>query len=120
MMRIGHFSKISLLALGAALPAVAQNTTATTTPQATATAQPLAAEEAERDVVVVTANKRQESVQDVAVAVTAVTSEMRDEIGINTINHPQICQSPSNLSSHSCIKMFDVIAGDGDAEKDNK
>ena len=47
MMRIGHFSKISLLALGAALPAVAQNTTVTTTPQAAATAaQPPAEEEA--------------------------------------------------------------------------
>ena len=86
MMRIGHFSKISLLALGAALPAVAQNTTVTTTPQAAATAaQPPAEEEGNRDVVVVTANKREETVQDVAVAVTAVTSEMRDEIGINTI-----------------------------------
>ena len=87
MVRIGRFSTISLLALGAALPAFAQNTPATPAPQAATPAQPPAADEEdrERDVVVVTANKREETVQDIAVAVTAVTSEMRDEIGINTI-----------------------------------
>ncbi|MDP3493588.1 MAG: TonB-dependent receptor [Hyphomonadaceae bacterium] len=43
------------------------------------------AEDAGRDVVVVTANKREETVQDIAVAVTAVTAETREEIGIATI-----------------------------------
>jgi iron complex outermembrane receptor protein len=85
MVRIGRFSTISLLALGAALPAFAQNPPATTAPPANAPARPPAVDEDDRDVVVVTANKREETVQDVAVAVTAVTSEMRDELGINTI-----------------------------------
>ena len=39
----------------------------------------------DRDVVVVTANKREETVQDIAVAVTAITSELRDEIGLTTV-----------------------------------
>jgi iron complex outermembrane receptor protein len=87
MMRIGRLSTISMLALGAALPAMAQNTPATTEQNPVVrTTQPATAEESrERDVVVVTANKREESVQDIAVAVTAVTDEMRDELGINTI-----------------------------------
>ncbi len=65
MVRIGRFSTISLLALGAALPAFAQNTPATPAPQAATPAQPPAADEEDRDrdVVVVTANKREETVQ---------------------------------------------------------
>lgn len=69
-------SLVGLVALGAAMPAFAQD----------ATTQPAAEPENTRgDVVVITANKREESVQDVAVAVTAVTSEMRDELGIRSI-----------------------------------
>ncbi len=68
----------SLMALGIAMPAMAQQT-AQTSPQT----------ENERtntrETVVVTANKREESVQDIAVAVTAITSEMRDEIGLTTV-----------------------------------
>lgn len=39
----------------------------------------------DRDVMVVTANRREETVQDVAVAVTAITSELRDQIGLTTV-----------------------------------
>ncbi len=80
MAQLNRFSLVSLLALGMAMPAFAQ-----VTPAEPADQPP--AEEADqgRDVVVVTANKREETVQDVAVAVTAVTSEMRDELGISTI-----------------------------------
>ncbi len=84
MVRIRRLSTISLLAFGAALPALAQTPATPATPQTARPAQP-ATEERDRDVVVVTANKREETVQDVAVAVTAVTSEMRDELGVNTI-----------------------------------
>jgi iron complex outermembrane receptor protein len=38
-----------------------------------------------RDIVVVTAQKREETVQDIAVAVTAITSELRDQIGLTTV-----------------------------------
>jgi iron complex outermembrane receptor protein len=86
MMRFSRLSTISLIALGAAAPAFAQApATVTTAQQATQPAPPAADQADDGDVVVVTANKREETVQDVAVAVTAVTSEMRDELGINTI-----------------------------------
>ncbi len=75
MAQFNRISLVSLLALGVAMPVYAQETTPAQPP----------AEDPGRDVVVVTANKREESVQDIAVAVTAVTSEMRDELGINTI-----------------------------------
>ncbi|HPI48183.1 MAG TPA: TonB-dependent receptor [Hyphomonadaceae bacterium] len=42
-------------------------------------------EDARRDVVIVTASKREETVQDVAIAITAVTSEERDLRGITSI-----------------------------------
>jgi iron complex outermembrane recepter protein len=75
MAPIKKFPFVSLIALSLAMPAFAQQPA----PQA-----PPADDQAS-DVVVVTANKREESVQDIAVAVTAVTSEMRDELGIATV-----------------------------------
>jgi len=54
-------------------------------PQTVQQTRPPSAEEEDRDLIIVTANKREETVQDVAVAVTAVTSEMRDELGITTM-----------------------------------
>jgi iron complex outermembrane receptor protein len=79
MAQYNRISLVSLIALGIGMPAYAQETTQPAQPPA-AQNQPSG-----RDVVVVTANKREESVQDIAVAVTAVTSEARDELGINTI-----------------------------------
>lgn len=54
-----------------------------------------------REVVVVTASKREETVQDIAVAVTAITSELRDEIGLTTVQDytnfaPGLTYSTSN------------------------
>ena len=54
-----------------------------------------------RDVVVVTANKREETVQDVAVAVTAITSENKQELGIITVTDltnvtPGLSYTPGN------------------------
>jgi iron complex outermembrane recepter protein len=83
MAHINRISLVSLLALGLAMPAFAQNTE--TGPQTA----PQPAEDQDndrgRDVVVVTAFKREETVQDIAVAVTAITSELRDEIGLTTV-----------------------------------
>ena len=79
MAQINRISLVSLLALGLAMPAMAQNTE--TGPQSA----PQPSEDQGRDVVVITANKREESVQDIAVAVTAITSELRDEIGLTTV-----------------------------------
>ncbi len=88
-----RFPVASLMALGIAMPAMAQQT-AQTTPQAPA-------ESSSRETVVVTANKREESVQDIAVAVTAITSEVRDEIGLTTVQDytnfaPGLSYSTSN------------------------
>lgn len=54
-----------------------------------------------REVVVVTANKREESVQDVAVAVTAVTSQAKQELGIISVTDltnvtPGLSYTPGN------------------------
>jgi iron complex outermembrane receptor protein len=83
MAHINRISLVSLLALGLAMPAFAQNTE-----EGPQTAPQPAADQDDargRDVVIITANKREESVQDIAVAVTAITGELRDEIGLTTV-----------------------------------
>ena len=82
MAHINRISLVSLLALGLAMPAFAQVTE--TGPQ-TAPQPSEDQDDRGRDVVVITANKREETVQDIAVAVTAITSELRDEIGLTTV-----------------------------------
>src|SRR5262245_39228104 len=91
---------VSLLALSLALPAIAQ------TPEAAPQAEPQAAPQAEpqdqaRDVVVVTANKREETVQDIPVAVTAITSEAKQQLGIISVTDltnvtPGLSYTPGN------------------------
>ncbi len=83
MAQLNRISLVSLIALGLAMPAMAQNASG---PQPAPQAPP-EDEKAERgrDVVVVTAQKREETVQDIAVAVTAITDEMRDQIGLTTV-----------------------------------
>lgn len=97
MAQINRISLVSLLALGLAMPAMAQNTEGG--PQSSP--QPSADQERDRDVVVVTAFKREETVQDIAVAVTAITDELRDEIGLTTVQDytnfaPGLSYSTSN------------------------
>ena len=75
MAQFNRISLVSLVALGIAMPAFAQEPAA----------GPQDDQDNGRDVVVITANKREETVQDTAIAVTAVTSEMRDELGIRSI-----------------------------------
>ena len=75
MAQFNRISLVSLVALGIAMPAFAQESAA----------GPQDDQDNGRDVVVITANKREETVQDTAIAVTAVTSEMRDELGIRSI-----------------------------------
>jgi iron complex outermembrane receptor protein len=86
-----------MLALGAAMPAFAQ-TPAQPAPQ---TAPPADANARASDVIVVTANKREESVQDVAVAVTAVSSETKQEYGVISVTDltnvtPGLSYTPGN------------------------
>jgi iron complex outermembrane receptor protein len=77
-----RISLVSLAVLGFAMPAVAQNAPQPA-PQAE---QPQSrADQRASDVVVVTAQKREETVQDIAIAVTAITDELRDEIGLTTV-----------------------------------
>ena len=104
MAHFNRFPLVSLLALGIAMPAMAQNTTAPTAegPQTAPQSEPQSAPREDRgDVVVVTASKREETVQDIAVAVTAITSELRDEIGLTTVQDytnfaPGLSYSTSN------------------------
>ena len=79
----------SLIALGIAMPAYGQ-----TQPQPEESRP-------DRDVVVVTANKREESVQDIAVAVTAITSQAKEEFGIISVTDltnvtPGLSYTPGN------------------------
>lgn len=95
MAQLHRISMVSLLALGLALPAAAQQGGPQSAPQ------PDDQDRTSRDVVVVTAQKREETVQDIAVAVTAITSEMRDEIGLTTVQDytnfaPGLTYSTSN------------------------
>jgi len=80
-------SKVRLLASSALMFAAALGTAAhaQTTPAATAAAAAPAAEGATIEELVVTAEKRSQSLQDVPVAISAYTSEKRDLIGINTV-----------------------------------
>lgn len=81
MAPINRLSLVSLIALSLAMPAMAQVTeTPPDAPQA-----PAEDVDDRRDIVVVTAQKREETVQDIAVAVTAITSELRDQIGLTTV-----------------------------------
>ena len=95
MAQLKRISLVSLIALGMALPAAAQDGGPQTAPQ------PEDQDRMSRDVVVVTAQKREETVQDTAVAVTAITSQMRDEIGLTTVQDytnfaPGLTYSTSN------------------------
>lgn len=94
MAQLNRISLVSLLALGIAMPAIAQE--AVQGPQE----QP-PAEEPTRDVVVITANKREETIQDVAVAVTAITADDKQEFGVITVTDltnvtPGLSYTPGN------------------------
>ncbi len=90
-MRIRTVLLTSLVALGTAMPAYAQ-------------VQPPSEQtmpDRGRDVVVITANKREETVQDIAVAVTAITSEDKEQLGIITVTDltnvtPGLSYTPGN------------------------
>ena len=86
MAQLNRFSLVSLLAMSIAMPAMAQTPTepAQPAPQTEPQAAPQDDEEP-GDIVVVTAQKREETVQDIAIAVTAITSQLRDEIGLTTV-----------------------------------
>jgi iron complex outermembrane receptor protein len=79
--------KIRLLASGAVLVAVALGTSAQaqTKPATSAAAAAAAASGSTIEELVVTAEKRSQSLQDVPVAISAFTSKNRDLVGINSI-----------------------------------
>ena len=95
MAQLNRFSLVSMLALGLAMPAFGQGSDAG--PQPPTDEEP----DSRRDVVIVSALKRDESVQDISIAVTAITSELRDEIGLTTVQDytnfaPGLTYSTSN------------------------
>jgi len=82
------------LTLGLAAPAFAQEPTQTST-------QPPAAQEPERgrDVVVVSAQKRDEDIQDVPISISAFSEETLDEAGINDIRDLRNIAPSLNLAT---------------------
>ncbi|RYG32533.1 MAG: TonB-dependent receptor, partial [Burkholderiales bacterium] len=96
MKRTTYYLFASAIALSSALPAFAQ---VAEPPQAA----PAEAEQAAptRDVVVITANKREETVQDIAVAVTALTAEAKEQLGVISVTDltnvtPGLSYTPGN------------------------
>jgi len=86
-----RFTFASLLALSVAMPALAQE----------ATSEQPADTGGARDVIVITANKREETVQDVAVAVTAISADTKQELGVITVTDltnvtPGLSYTPGN------------------------
>jgi iron complex outermembrane receptor protein len=73
-------SAIALMIGLSVVPSATAQQTTPAAPQADATEQ-----DSRRDVVVVTAQKREETVQDIGIAVTAISSETREEIGLTTL-----------------------------------
>jgi iron complex outermembrane recepter protein len=97
MTRRNSYVVASLLAIGASLPAFGQTAGIQAAPSGPQTGQADSA----RDVVVVTANKREETVQDIAVAVTAISSEQKEELGIISVTDltnvtPGLSYTPGN------------------------
>jgi iron complex outermembrane receptor protein len=97
MKRTTYYLFASAIALTTALPAFAQVTDQP--PAAPAEAEQAAAPT--RDVVVITANKREETVQDIAVAVTALTAEAKEQLGVISVTDltnvtPGLSYTPGN------------------------
>lgn len=80
------------LALGAGLPAMAQETPAPP-------AGPQAGPATGRDVVVVTAQKRDEDIQDVPISISAFSTEMLEEAGIDDIRDLRNITPSLNLAT---------------------
>ena len=98
MKRTKYYLFASAIALSTTFPALAQVADqAPAAPQA-ADQEPSAPT---RDVVVITANKREETVQDIAVAVTAVTAQAKEQLGIISVTDltnvtPGLSYTPGN------------------------
>ena len=73
-------SAIALMIGLSVVPSATAQQTVPAAPQADAAEQ-----DSRRDVVVVTAQKREETVQDIGIAVTALSAETREQIGIQTL-----------------------------------
>ncbi len=89
-----RYSLVSLMALGVALPAMAQEQTAPAANQAAPAPR-------ERETIIVTANKREENVQDIAVAITALSAESKQEFGVISVTDltnvtPGLSYTPGN------------------------
>ena len=94
MRRTNNRLFVSLAALGMAMPAFAQEAI-TPAEQSRDTAA------GGRDVIIVTANKREETIQDTPVAITAFNSEMREQLGIISVTDltnvtPGLSYTPGN------------------------
>ena len=77
---LGTISAFALVAAAMTTPAFAQD----------ATGPVAAGQPEERDVIVITATKREENLQDVPIVVTAVGEQLLEDAGVNDIRDLQI------------------------------
>ena len=106
-------------ALAAAAPAFAADKTTDLAEDAAATAQPVdpnsppTADAGQAEEIVVTARKREESLQDVPIAVTAVTGETIERRGFTQIKEVAQLTPSLNVNGDSVGRVFVAIRGVG-------
>ncbi|MDO9364206.1 MAG: TonB-dependent receptor [Sphingopyxis sp.] len=101
-----RFAAVSTLVLAATLgaaPAFAQDSTAT----------PAAAETEDDGVIVVTARKRDETLSDVPIAVTAIDGDTLTARGINSVREAAVLSPGLNINSDGSGRAFVAIRGVG-------
>jgi iron complex outermembrane receptor protein len=106
-------------ALAAAAPAYAADKTTDVAKDSTTTAQPVdpnsppTADAGQAEEIVVTARKREESLQDVPIAVTAVTGETIERRGFTQIKEVAQLTPSLNVNGDSVGRVFVAIRGVG-------
>ncbi len=98
------------VAFGALCPAVAHAQTAL--PEDTAD-QTVVTEEAEGQAILVTARKREETLQDVPIAVTAITGDTLAARGFNSVREAAVLSPGLNINSDGAGRAFVAIRGVG-------
>ncbi len=96
---------VSTLALTSALAMPARAQDASATPQASASE--------DADVIVVTARKRDETLSDVPIAVTAITGDTLTARGFNSVREAAVLSPGLNINSDGTGRAFVAIRGVG-------
>jgi len=108
MRRIAHLLAGTTLAIAFPSLALAQDDTAATEAPAEASAEPVSDPD-----IVVTARKREESLQDVPVAISAVTGDTLENRGITSVREAAVLTPGLNINSDGAGRAFVAIRGVG-------